>query len=430
MTVARVSGPTRRMPGLPVQLLEDLADRAVPAAGHVDDRGQVLAAEAVHLRRRERVQVDARLGLRHDAQEREQQADLRPGVQAGRPREAPRDAGDVERPQEGVGVAVGPDEDGVVARPSAGGDPAADLGDDPVRLVRGGRERLQRDRGRVRVGPFGAESLADPGAHLEAFRVVEANQPVRRVEDRRLRAVVPAQDDGPCRAIPLAEPEDVVDRGASERIDGLVVVADDGDVPMRLREQADQFGLGAIRVLELIDQDVAEPARDLGSCRRRLAHEAQGERHLVAEVDAAVRRQQRLVGRVRAGELVLVPPLLERGVRRIAVRVGVGRSGTPAASATSAASAETRSANSRYAAGLMSSSLHRLNSVARAARKRVGSPSGRYASSSNSNRCSRRKITTSGRVSTRTSVGNPSSRAYWRMRPSPKAWKVEIAVSV
>ena len=39
-------------------------------------------------------------------------------------------------------------------------------------------------------------------------------------------------------------------------------------------------------------------------------------------------------------------------------------------------------------------------------------------------------MTTSARDSTRTSGGNPSSSANSRIRPSPKAWNVEIAVSV
>ena len=104
-------------PGLALELLEDRPDRPVPAACHVDDRGQVFAAEAIDLRRREGVQVDARAEVGGDPQEREQQPDLRPRVEPGRPGEPPRDRGHVESPQDRVGVAVGPDEDRVVARP-------------------------------------------------------------------------------------------------------------------------------------------------------------------------------------------------------------------------------------------------------------------------------------------------------------------------
>ena len=176
------------------------------------------------------------------------------------------------------------------------------------------------------VGPLRAESLADPGPHLEALGVVEPDEAVRRVEDGRLRTVVPAQDHGPCRAVPVAEAEDVVDRGAPERVDGLVVIADHGDVAMRLGEEPDQLGLGAVRVLELVHEDVAEPPRDLRTGGGRLAHEPQGERHLVAEVDAAVGRQQVLVRGVGPRELTLSPAVLERRIRGIAVSLGGRRS--------------------------------------------------------------------------------------------------------
>ena len=48
---------------------------------------------------------------------------------------------------------------------------------------------------------------------------------------------------------------------AAERVDRLVVVADDGHVPVPLGERRDELGLGAVRVLELVDEDVPEAAR-------------------------------------------------------------------------------------------------------------------------------------------------------------------------
>ena len=112
------------------------------------------------------------------------------------------------------------------------------------------------------------ESLDDAGADLESVRIVEADQPVGRVEDRRERAVVPPQDHGPCPEVAVLEGEDVVDRRATERVDRLVVVADDGDVAMLVSEGGDELGLRPVRVLELIDQDVPETVRDLPPCRR------------------------------------------------------------------------------------------------------------------------------------------------------------------
>ena len=146
----------------------------------------------------------------------------------------------------------------------------------------------------------------------------------------------------------------------AERIDGLVVIADDRHVPVRLREQRDQLGLGAVRVLELVDKEVSEARRRSRSgARRRLADEAEGERDLVAEVDEPVRREQLLVARVRAGELGLAPAVL-RG--RVRPHRCVDRRGPPPPRAA-AASAPSRSAWPANVAGVMSSSLQRLNSV-------------------------------------------------------------------
>ena len=47
------------------------------------------------------------------------------------------------------------------------------------------------------VARTGAEPLRDPGLDLQPVRVVEADQPMGGVEDRRARPVVPAEDDGP-----------------------------------------------------------------------------------------------------------------------------------------------------------------------------------------------------------------------------------------
>ena len=201
---------------------------------------EVLAAEPVDLGGRERVEVDARVRVGDDAQERQQEPDLRPGVEA---RTCPENRhgmpGHVERAQERVGVAVRADEDRVVPRRGArrrSGAPISaaiqSASSDPV------ANASRRTGGGVGVAALGAEPLADPGADLEPVRVVEPDQPIGGVEDRRARAVVPAQDDRPRPAVPLAELEDVVDRRAAERVDRLVVVADDGHVAVPLGEQA------------------------------------------------------------------------------------------------------------------------------------------------------------------------------------------------
>ena len=172
-------------PGLAVELLEDRPDGPVPAAGHVDDRGQVLAAEAVDLGRREGVQVDARAEVRGDPQEREQQPDLGSRVEPGRPGEPPRDPGHVESAQDRVGVAVGPDEDRMVARPA----PASMRRPISAAIQSASSDPVAKTSSRTGAGAtataLGAQPLEDPRPHLEAVRVVEPDQPVGGIEDRR-----------------------------------------------------------------------------------------------------------------------------------------------------------------------------------------------------------------------------------------------------
>ena len=161
--------PTDRLPArrgdaqdarLPLELVERRPHRPMPAAGGVHDRRQVLAAQAVDLRRGERVQVDARFGVRDRAQERHEQAHLRSGVQPRRTGEPPRDAGHVQRSQDGVGVAVGADQDRVVARARTRSDAPGDVRRDPVGLLGTGRERLEPYRSRRSIAPLRLQPLA------------------------------------------------------------------------------------------------------------------------------------------------------------------------------------------------------------------------------------------------------------------------------
>ncbi len=287
---------------LSVELVEDVEDRPVAAASGRDDRGQVLAAEPVHVRRGERVDVHARRQVGDRAHEREQQPDLRAGVQARRARETPRHSRDVQRPQDRVGRRVGTDEDRVIAWPRAALDPPRDLRGHPVGLLRARPECLQPNGHRAAARPLGPEPLHDPGPDLEAVGIVEPDEPVGCVEDRRPRAVVASQHDRACRPVARLELEDIADRGTPELVDRLVVVADHRDVAMHLREQGHELGLGTVRVLELVDQDVSIAALQRTSNGRRLADQPQGERDLVAEVHEPAAPEQFVVALVGAGE--------------------------------------------------------------------------------------------------------------------------------
>ena len=291
--------------GLAIELLEHVPHGAVAAPGRGDDGGQVLATERVQLRGRERVDVDARRQVRDGAQERHQEADLGPGVQPGGSREPPRDPGHVQRAQDRIGVVVRAHQDRVVAGRCPVCDPAADLRRDPVRLLGRAREGLDTNRHGVGRHALGAEPLRDAGPDLEAIRVVEADQAVRGVEHRRMRSIVAPQDHRPRTPVAGLEVEDVVDRGTPERVDRLVVVADDRHVAMPLGEEPDELRLRPVRVLELVDEDVPEAGLDPLASLGRLADESERQCDLVAEVDEAAGREEVLVTRVRPGQLVL-----------------------------------------------------------------------------------------------------------------------------
>ena len=79
----------------------------------------------------------------------------------------------------------------MVTRMRSLGDPSGDLRRDPFRFVGSGHEGLEAHGHGVVRGPFGAELLDDAGPHLEPIRIVEANQPMTRGEDRRRGGRVP-----------------------------------------------------------------------------------------------------------------------------------------------------------------------------------------------------------------------------------------------
>src|SRR5205085_9556424 len=117
---------------------------------------------------------------------------------------------------------------------------------------------------------------------------VEPDESRGRLENGRTRAVVPAEDDRSRIAMPLAEAQDVADRRAPEPVDRLIVIADDRQVAMSLGNDRDELRLGAVRVLELVDEDVPEASLDLVAGRCRGPDQPQRARDLVAEVDATL----------------------------------------------------------------------------------------------------------------------------------------------
>ena len=260
---AREGSASRRMPGCCSSSSHHVPHRPVAPARHVDDGGEILAADRIHLGRRKRVEIHARVRVGDRPKEGQQQPDLGPGIEPGRTGEPPRDAGDVEGAQDRIGVTVRPDEDRVIARRRHPRRPGARC---PRRSSRPPPIPWRTPRVAPRAGEGSRRSalrrLVRPVR--TSSRSGSLNRTSRYAASRigARRSVVAAEDDGPCIRVADTEPEDVVDRRTPERVDRLVVVADDRHVPVRLREQGDQLGLGAVRVLELVHEDVAEPAGD------------------------------------------------------------------------------------------------------------------------------------------------------------------------
>ena len=163
----------------------------------------------------------------------------------------------------GVG-ARGEEEDDLPGRRDAGVDELADatgdvtgLGAAPVDAGLGGRG-LVRDE---ELHGVPERRLVGRRRRLEALELVPElgrEELVHGREHLGARAVVPGQrEDGRRCLAPLAEHRHV---GVTEPVDRLELVADDEEVAALDRlEQVEKLGLQAVRVLELVDHDRAEP---------------------------------------------------------------------------------------------------------------------------------------------------------------------------
>ena len=167
-------------------------------------------------------------------------------------------------------------------------DEQRDLGGDVARL---GVLVLDLDHAhRVAVAELRPEVL------LLALAVV-ADDAVRGVEDVLRRAVVLLERDRVRAREVVLELEDVADVGAAAAVDRLVRVADDEDVAVLLGEELEQPVLRVVRVLVLVDEDVAERFLPLlARLGEALEHVDREEEHVV-EVDG-VRGEEPLLVQV------------------------------------------------------------------------------------------------------------------------------------
>ena len=187
---------------------------------------------------------------------------------------------------EEAALGVGAVEDGDVFGVGAGAEELEDTFGDVGGLL-AVVAALEDDEG-VALGAVGPEAFA------VAVRVV-GDDVVGGVEDARGGAVVLLEFDDPGGLKGVLEAEDMSGLGAAPAVDGLVVIADDGEVVVGRGEVDEELVLGGVGVLELVDHEEA-PA----------AAEAFGEGGVLAEDDEDLEEEVAEVGAALAAELVLV----------------------------------------------------------------------------------------------------------------------------
>ena len=157
------------------------------------------------------------------------------------------------------------------------------------------------------VGGDDGSGAVGPRRPLRGAAARGAEHRARRRHDLRRGAVVAPETDDPDVGEPLGrelrgEPHEERGVGAGEPVDRLIAVADDAQVGAVSEPGAQQAELGRARVLELVDEEVAEPpALRGGEVGVALEHiGAAGDE--VVEVDEAPATLQALVLAVDVGD--------------------------------------------------------------------------------------------------------------------------------
>ncbi|MEZ5978716.1 MAG: hypothetical protein R3F34_10900 [Planctomycetota bacterium] len=147
---------------------------------------------------------------------------------------------------------------------------------------------------------------------------VVADHPVRALEDLVRRAVVRLELDDLRAGVVRLELQDLLDARAAPAVDRLVVVPDRADVPVDVGELSQQLVLRRVRVLVLVDHDVAQLRAQHVAQRVVLAQQPHAADQEVVEVEQARAQQPGLVLRVDLGEQLLV--VVARALRRLGGR--------------------------------------------------------------------------------------------------------------
>ena len=267
---------------------------AEPALGQIDD---ALEREVV-VRLMDHAQIGDRV------------ADLGALVEARAADHAVRQAEIDEALLEGAGLEARPHQHGDVVEAAAGALMGLDLLADEARLLLVVPQG--RDAHPAAVLALGPERLAEA-------RAVVRDQARGGAQDVPGRAVVALEPHHARAREILLEAQDVADLGAAPAVDRLVVVADAGDVLVRLGEQPQPQILRDVGVLILVDQQRAKAPLIVGKDVRLLAEQRQAVQQKVAEIAGVQRQQALLIGGV---ELAGAPErvVAELGFRRLVRR--------------------------------------------------------------------------------------------------------------
>ena len=128
--------------------------------------------------------------------------------------------------------------------------------------------------------------------------MVVGNDGVGRIQNGLRRAVVLLQPDEARALILVFKIQDVLDRRAAEAIDALVIVTDDADILVPAGQQRGQQILQVVRILILVDEDIAELALIVVAHILIFLQQADRQQDDVIKIHGVRLLQPSLVGRV------------------------------------------------------------------------------------------------------------------------------------
>ncbi len=238
-------------------------------------------------------------------------------VEAGAADHAVRHLGPDQGLFEGPALRIGAEEDGDVAVADALDPPQpADLGSQPGGLVV------------LVLGPVAAQLLADVAVGPQRLRHpggVVGDDGVGGVQDGAGGTVVLLERHDRGAGKGVLELDDVGDVGAAPAVDGLVEVAHRAHLVVLTGDHHHQVVLGAVGVLVLVDQDVAEPAAVALQHVGEAAEQVDGDHQQVVEVHGRGSQQALLVSGVHLGDAPVEDGDGARRERLEVDKVGLGR---------------------------------------------------------------------------------------------------------